>query len=265
MSKNLSCLIAVFFLLYVGCRSQTQEHFSGRLIDLTHVFDEDAVYWPTAEGFKLDVVFRGENPQGFHYEANNFSAAEHGGTHLDAPVHFFAGRHTADQVPLDRLIGPGIVVDVTEKCANNPDYQVEVSDLTDWEKTHRKTIDGTIVLLHTGFGKYWPDRARYMGTDERGADAVPKLHFPGLHPEAAKWLVANRTIKAIGFDTPSIDTGQSTHFESHVTLYEQNIPAFENVANLHLVPAKDFQVIALPMKIKGGSGAPLRIVAVVEE
>lgn len=102
-----------------------------------------------------------------------------------------------------------------------------------------------------------------MGTAEWGEAAVPKLHFPGLHPDAASWLVTNRSIKAIGLDTPSIDYGQSTAYGSHVALFEKNVPAFENVANLDELPAKDFTIIALPMKIKGGSGGPLRIVAVL--
>ncbi|MCM3900094.1 MAG: cyclase family protein, partial [Pyrinomonadaceae bacterium] len=103
----------------------------------------------------------------------------------------------------------------------------------------------------------------YLGTEERGAEAVAKLHFPGLHPDAARWLAANRSIKAIGLDTASIDFGQSTLFESHRILFDKNIPAFENVANLDRLPPKGFSVIALPMKIKGGSGGPLRIVAIL--
>ena len=120
-----------------------------------------------------------------------------------------------------------------------------------------------IVLLRTGFGKFWPDRKQYLGTDERGAGAVPKLHFPGLSPDAARWLTQNRSIKAIGLDTASIDYGQSTQFESHRTLFAANVPAFENLANLDQLPAKNFNIIALPMKIKGGSGGPLRVVAIV--
>src|SRR4029453_10409340 len=122
---------------------------------------------------------------------------------------------------------------------------------------------GSIILLKTGYGKLYPDRKKYLGTDERGAEAVAKLHFPGLDPAAAKWLAQNRSIKAIGLDTASIDRGQSTLFESHRTLFENNIPAFENVANLEQLPVKGFSVIALPMKIKGGSGGPLRIVAML--
>jgi kynurenine formamidase len=138
---------------------------------------------------------------------------------------------------------------------------VSVADFQNWERRNGRIAPGTIVFLRTGFGKRYPDRKSYLGTDERGADAVAKLHFPGLDPAAARWLTQNRSIKAIGLDTASIDYGQSTLFESHRILFEKNIPAFENVANLEQLPAKGFSVIALPMKIKGGSGGPLRIVA----
>jgi len=92
---------------------------------------------------------------------------------------------------------------------------------------------------------------------------VAKLHFPGLHPDAARWLAGERAIKAVGLDTPSIDHGQSTLFQAHVALFERGVPAFENVANLEQLPATGATVIALPMKIKGGSGGPLRIIAIV--
>ena len=203
------------------------------------------------------------NDKGYFYSAYRYSAAEHGGTHLDSPVHFAKGRHTVDQIPLQQLMGSAVVVDVTSQCASNPDYQVNVADFQNWERRNGRIALGTIVLLRTGFGKFYPDRKKYLGTEERGAGAVAKLHFPGLDPAAARWLTENRSIKAIGLDTPSIDYGQSTLFESHRILFEKNIPAFENVANLDQLPLKGFSVIALPMKIKGGSGGPLRIVALV--
>lgn len=152
---------------------------------------------------------------------------------------------------------------MTRQCEHDRDYRVTIDDFLDWERRQGKLPAGTIVLLRTGFGKYYPDRKRYLGTDERGQSAVPKLHFPGLHPDAARWLITNRSIKAIGLDTASIDFGQSTKFESHRILFDKNIPAFENVANLDKLPLRGFAVIALPMKIRGGSGGPLRIIAVL--
>ncbi len=258
----MKCLRLLLFLVF-AVHGTAQTLPKGRVVDLTYAFDSSTVYWPTAEGFKLETDFEGVTDKGYFYSAYRYSAAEHGGTHLDSPVHFAKGRHTADQIPLDQLIGAAVVVDVTKQCANNPDYLVSVADLQDWERKNGKLDTGVIVLLRTGFGKYYPDRKKYLGTDERGADAVAKLHFPGLDPEAAKWLTQNRSIKAIGLDTASIDRGQSTLFESHRILFDKNIPAFENVANLDQLPVKNFSVIALPMKIKGGSGGPLRIIAIL--
>ncbi|MGX7666540.1 cyclase family protein [Flavobacterium pedocola] len=262
------------FLLLVSCddkskssqepNTSTDTH-AGKLIDLSYDFSDETIYWVTAEEFKLDTVFNGDTPKGYYYSANNFSAAEHGGTHVDAPIHFSKTGQTVDEIPLEKLIGKAIKIDISAKALSNPDYLISVQDFLDWEKKEKTGIpNGSIVLLQTGFSKYYPDKVKYLGTGNRGDKAVKELHFPGLSPEAAKWLVEKRNINAIGIDTPSIDYGQSTYFESHVTLLSKNIPAFENLANLDQLPSKGFEIIALPMKIKGGSGAPLRIIAIVE-
>ena len=247
-----------------GISEETSVLSAGsEIIDLTYAYDTDTVYWPTASGFEMTSDFKGITPGGYYYEANTIRTAEHGGTHLDAPIHFAEGGQHADEIPLDHLIGPAVVIDVTAQAADDRDYRVSVKDFEDWEAAHGRLPEGVIVLLRTGFGKYWPDRKAYMGTEARGPEAVPLLHFPGLHPDAARWLVENRSIHAIGLDTPSIDYGQSTGFESHRILFARGIPAFENVAQMEQLPVRGFQVIALPMKIRGGSGGPLRIVAVV--
>jgi kynurenine formamidase len=233
----------------------------GTIVDLTHAFDADTIYWPTAEGFRLEQVAHGVTERGYFYAANQFCTAEHGGTHLDAPIHFYEGRHASEEIPIEQLIGRGVVVDVNENCATDPDYRVPVEDFETWEEEHGRLPEGAIVLLKTGWGDRWGDREAYLGTALTGPEAVPELHFPGLHPDAARWLVTERSIKAIGLDTPSIDYGQSVLFESHVALFEANVPAFENVAHLDRLPPKGFVVAALPMKIRGGTGGPLRIVA----
>lgn len=262
----MKCLHLLVFVLMLAVPVVAQKPGafpSGRVVDLTHAFDANSVYWPTAQPFKLETDSEGMTDKGYFYSAYRYSAAEHGGTHLDAPVHFAQGRYKVDDIPLQQLVGPGIVIDVTAQCATNPDYLVSVADFQNWERRNGRIRPGTIVLLRTGFGKYYPDRKKYLGTEERGDQAVAKLHFPGLDPAAARWLTQNRSIKSIGLDTASIDYGQSKLFESHRILFEKNIPAFENVANLEELPARGFTVIALPMKIKGGSGGPLRIVAIL--
>jgi kynurenine formamidase len=208
-------------------------------------------------------VSEGQTEGGYYYSAYNYRAAEHGGTHLDAPVHFAEGRRAADQIPLERLIGPAAVLDVSSKTAGDRDYQIAPDDVLAWEAEHGRIPAGAIVLFDTGSARFWPDRVKYMGTDERGAGAVAKLHFPGIHPDTARFLAEERAIGAVGLDTPSIDHGQSKDFLTHRVLGERDIPGFENVANLEGLPPTGATVVALPMKIQGGSGGPLRIVAFV--
>ncbi len=234
---------------------------TGSLVDLTHPFDAAAIYWPTVEGFVLETEFEGVTERGYYTESHRFRASEHGGTHVDAPIHFAEGRHTVDEIPLDRFLGPARVLDVSAAAATDADYEVTVEDLERFEAEHGRIPDGAVLLLRTGFSERWPDRATYLGTEERGPDAVAKLHFPGLHPDAARWLLRECDVAAVGIDTASIDHGQSTLFESHRILLEQNVPIFENVANLGELSATGAFVIALPMKIAGGSGGPLRIIA----
>ncbi len=260
----------LFLMVFLAaCQPSTHHQASefalpeGTVVDLSHPYDRDTVSWPTADGFELTVDVEGMTDKGYYYTANSFCTAEHGGTHIDAPIHFAQGRTTVDEIPLDQLMGGAVVIDVSDRCTENPDYQITTSDFEHWEAEHGPLPDGIIVLLRTGYGKFWPDRIRYMGTDQRSPEAVAKLHFPGLHPDAAHWLVANRSINAIGLDTPSIDFGQSTLFESHQVLFAADIPAFENLNNLRALPASGFVVIAMPMKIAGGSGGPLRIAAIV--
>lgn len=235
---------------------------AGRWVDLTHAFGPSTIYWPTdTAGFQLEELAYGPTEGGWFYASYAFSSAEHGGTHLDAPIHFAQGRLTADEIPLSGLMGPASVVDVSDRA--HPDYLVTVQDLEGWEADHGPLPDGGILLLRTGWGERWDDPAAYLGTDLEGPEAVAELHFPGLSPVAATWLADQRGIVAVGIDTPSIDYGQSQDFAAHVALYAENISGFENVANLHLLPEAGAYVVALPMKIEGGSGGPLRIVAFV--
>jgi len=233
---------------------------ADRLVDLTHAFDERTIYWPTARGFTLDTVSRGTSEGGFWYAANDFCAAEHGGTHLDAPFHFAQQGWTVEQIPLARLTGRAIVIDVRARADADPDTLVTVADVDAFERAHGKLQPGTIVLLRTGFGTRWGERVRYLGTDVPGD--VEGLSFPGLDPDAARRLV-ERGVGAVGIDTASIDRGRSTDFRAHQVLGAANVPVFENLARLDALPATGATFIGLPMKIGGGSGAPLRAIAVL--
>lgn len=229
------------------------------LVDLTHVFDEETIVWPTEKfGFRREGVSSGAGKD--HYATGRFSTPEHGGTHLDAPSHFAAGKHTADRVPLPRLMAQAVVIDIEAKAAANPDAQLEPADITAFEALHGPIPPGAFVLVRTGWSDRWPDRKRYLGDDRPGE--IDKLHFPGIAPDAAKLLV-DRDVGAVGIDTASIDHGPSKAFEAHRTFASADVPTFENVASLGMVPETGAVVIALPMKIGEGSGGPARIVAFV--
>lgn len=264
MKKTLFLLASC---IIIACQPSTKAEKAsfpdGTWIDLTYNFDEHTIFWPTGEPFRIDTVFAGTTDDGYHYEAYSFCLAEHGGTHLDAPVHFAKGKWSVEQIPLENCMGEAVVIDVSVKALPDHDYQISVEDVVNWEKTNASIPEGAMVLFRTGYGQFWPDKKSYMGTAERGAEAVPQLHFPGIHPDLARWLVDNRSIKAVGLDTPSIDYGQSKLFESHQILYAANILGFENLANLDQLPEKGSWLMALPMKIKGGSGGPLRVVAML--
>jgi kynurenine formamidase len=233
----------------------------GRLVDLTHPFDAQTLYWPTSpSGFVLENLHHGLTPKGFFYAANRFSAPEHGGTHLDAPIHFAEGHPGADALPLERLIAPAVVIDIRAAAAKNVDALLGASDLRAFEAAHGAIAAGTIVLVRTGWADRWPDRRSYFG-DEHPGDAA-HLHFPGVDEAAARLLVERR-VAAGGIDTPSIVYGPSQDFVAHRVLLGADVAVFENVASMSDLPARGAIVIALPMKIRGGSGAPLRIVAVV--
>src|SRR6186713_1553634 len=192
--RLISCLGIVAALIAGGCSStsspQPATFPAGEIVDLSHTYDAEAIFWPTAEGFRLEKVSDGITPGGYYYAANNFFAAEHGGTHIDAPLHFAKGHQSVDQIPLDRLIAPAVVIDVVSASEKQVDYLVTAEDLQRWERTHGQIPASAILLIRTGFSKRWPDAVRYLGTAERGADAATKLHFPGLHPDAARWLAA---------------------------------------------------------------------------
>jgi len=236
--------------------------FEGReIVDMSYSYSSNTIHWPTEKSFLLEKGFHGFTSHGYYYSSNSFTTAEHAGTHVDAPIHFHENGKTIDEIELQELMGPLVVIDVTEKSQIDRDYRVNSEDFLNFEEKYGKIPDASIILLETGFGKFWPDAEKYLGTNKVGEEALPDLHFPGLHQEGAQWLVDNRNIKSIGIDTSSIDYGQSSLFESHVILCGNNIKIFENVANVDKVPVVNAYIVALPMKIEGGTGSPCRIMA----
>lgn len=242
--------------------AQTIDLSGYRMVDLTHALNARTVFWPTSEsGFELRRLAFGPTPAGYFYAANAFAMPEHGGTHLDAPIHFAEGGVTADKIPLDRLVLPAVVIDVSAQAANDPDYRLTPDDVLGFEQRHGSIPAGSAVLLRTGWDQRWPDRKSYLGDDTPG-DAS-RLHFPSFGVEAAKLLVEKRRVGALGVDVASIDYGQSKDFMVHRIAGARGVPGFENLRDLGALPPTGALLLALPIKIEGGSGGPLRAVALV--
>lgn len=235
----------------------------ARIVDLSHAFGEDTLYWPTdTRGFRLEKLASGTTEAGFYYSANALCTAEHGGTHLDAPIHFNEEGQAVDEVPLDNLVGPGVVVDVTAETAEDSDYRLTRTAIGRHEAEHGVIPQGAIVLLRTGWSTRWPDARAYLGDDTPG-DAS-QLSFPGYGEEAATFLIEERDVRVLGIDTASIDYGRSRDFMVHRIAAAQDVVGLENLANLGELPETGFTLIALPMKIAGGSGGPVRVIAIFE-
>lgn len=235
-----------------------EEH---KIVDLTHALDESTIAWPTTRPFHREQTAWGVTSAGYWYASGDVVTSEHAGTHIDAPIHFAQGQTSVDDIALDRLIGPAVVVDVRVACAQQSDYRLTVEDLRSWELQYGRIPDGAIVLMHTGWDRFWPDANKYLGS------ATPldttTLHFPGFSLEAAEFLVRERRVDGIGIDTASIDHGQSREFTVHQAINGAGKYGLENIAYLDRLPASGATLIALPMKIKGGSGGPVRIVAIL--
>ena len=255
VKANVGRFILYSFLL---CTPFSMLQAKPDMLDLTYSYDKKTIYWPTEKGFDLKKVFYGKTPGGYFYSAYKFCAPEHGGTHMDAPRHFSASGYTVDKIPVFQLEGNAVVIRVDDKARNQQDYAITVEDIQHFEKQHHALGKNDIVLFYTGWGKYWGNKKRYLGSDKEGD--VKNLHFPGISKEAAEYLVL-RKVKGVGLDTASLDPGSSTTFWAHRVLLGANIYGLENVANLQLLPLTGSKLIVAPMKIKGGSGGPTRIFA----
>jgi kynurenine formamidase len=235
-----------------------------RLVDLTHTFDEETLYWPNAPyTFRLERLAFGETEGGYFYSANAFCSPEHGGTHLDAPIHFGEGGETAALIPLRKLVAPAVVIDISSQAEADRDHRLTREEVLDFEKRHGRIEPGTIVLLRTGWYSRWPDAKRYLGDDTPGETS--NLHFPSFGAEAARLLIEERKIALLGADVASIDYGPSREFPVHRIAAAAGVPGLENLANLEELPPRGALVFALPMKIANGSGGPARVIALVPE
>lgn len=195
------------------------------------------------------------------YQAEEIAAGTHGGTHLDSPCHFAFGRWCVSDIPIERLVAPAAVVDISHHVGEDPSVHLSLDHLTEWEKMHGQVPDGSILLVRTGWSRFWPDKFTYSGTTERNVDL---LKFPSIKPEVAEWLASNRNIVGIGIDVMSIDKPIGMK-EVHRTLMDKNVYGLENVNMIEPMPPTGVKLYVMPMKLRSASGAPCRILAEVPE
>ena len=257
LTKTVVLIIGFAMLPAVGVHG-LETH---KLVDLTHALDEFTIAWPTTRPFHREQTAWGITSGGYWYASGDVGTSEHAGTHIDAPVHFAQGQVSVDDIAIDRLIGPAVVIDSRAACAQQSDYLLSVEDVRSWESQYGQIPDGAIVIMHTGWARFWPDVHMYLGSTT--PSDVTTLHFPGFSQEAAEFLVRERRINGVGIDTASIDRGQSRDFPVHRVINGAGKYGLENIATLDRLPPSGATLIALPMKIRGGSGGPVRIVAVL--
>lgn len=266
-AATLIWVIIIFIFISAACRerraSEEATKSEEQILDMTYPYDENTIYWPTAKPFELIKLNWGITEGGYWYASNEYSAAEHGGTHADAPIHFAEGGRTIDQVPLEEWIGPAVKIDVTKKCAENRDYLLGQEDISEWETQYGQIPDKAWVIMYTGIDtQYYPDKKKVLGTDKSGEEALPELSFPGFSVESIEYLTTQRNITGIAIDTPSIDYGKSQNFMVHQKLFAADKLALENIANLDKLPATGAVLYVMPMLIKDGTGSPARVFAI---
>jgi kynurenine formamidase len=231
---------------------------SARLVDLTHPFALGIPYWPgqLQEPFSHTVKEVRQRVWG-----GCFTMAEHMGTHIDAPRHFVADGRATDELRLDEMISLGVVIDISEKAERDPDYSLTVDDILHWERRFGQIQPGTTVLLYSGWGRKWSEADAYLNKDAEGV-----LHFPGFSGEAARFLLEDRRVRVLGLDTLSADNMVQTMAEDspvHRLVHEADGWILENLARLDQLPVRDFVLVVASILIKGGTGAPARVFALV--
>lgn len=230
-----------------------------QVIDLTHEQGPSTIYWPGNPEYNFTIISRGLSNGGYWYESNKFQTAEHGGTHVDAPAHFAEGAQRQNEVSIQNLVGPGVIINVTNEAEENPDYRVTVDDVRRWEFRHSRIPDGAVVIMNSGWHKKYPNKTLVFGS--QSPDEPSTFHFPGWHEDTANWLLKNRNIHVLGVDTPSTDYGRSTTFRVHVIIGSKNITGAENVANLDAISENGCIIYVSAIKLHDGSGSPARIFA----
>lgn len=250
---SITAAILVWSPLPAGAETLSQELQASQAVDLTHPMHDEMSFWPGGVPFKKEVLV--DYDQG--YLLHKFEMGENTGTHVDAPAHFIEGNRAIDELPLSELIVPAVVIDVQDKVASNPAYELTAEDVLGWESEHGEVPAGALVILNTGWHKRFDEPERYVNMDD---DEV--MQFPGYGPDSAELLV-ERDVAGIGIDTLSIDHGPSKSFAAHVVMLEAGKYQIENLANLDALPATGATVMVGVLPVQGGSQAQARVVALM--
>jgi kynurenine formamidase len=229
-------------------------HRFSTAVDLTHTMSPD---FPTFFGEPGIALEKKSDFKKDGYNLNWWRVIEHAGTHIDAPLHFSANGPSVEAIAPEALVVPLAVVDVSGKARQSPDYLMARDDLAAWETAHGRLPDGCCVAMRTGWDKLVND-ARFTGRDIGGT-----YHFPGVDPEAAQWLIAERHVAGLAVDTLSLDNGPSKDFKTHYLWLPSGRWGLENVANLDQVPAAGATLVVGAPKVKGATGGLTRLFALV--
>ena len=243
---------------------------AGRLtvVDLTQPLGPDTPViglppqFGNSPGVSVELISRFDD-KGPAWYWNVIRMGEHTGTHFDAPVHWITGKdlaeNTCDTIPARRFVGPACVIDVTAEVAKNPDFLLMPDGVTAWEGRHGRIPKGAWVLLRTG----WSNRADAASFLNVHADGP---HSPGFHKSTSELLARDRDVLGVGVETVGTDAGQAGMFDppfpNHATMHGAGKFGLASLRNLDQLPATGAIVIAAPLKLVGGSGSPLRVLAI---
>ena len=223
------------------------------MVDLTHVVSPA---FPVYPGTGQMVIESARTIANDGYYSNKLTFNEHTGTHVDAPAHFVADGLTAELIPIERLIAPLAVIDISSRAASDPDAQLTPDDILAWESANGALPSGAFVAMYSGWETRLPDAEAFINVDSDGVQ-----HYPGIHPDAAMLLVDERDIVGVGVDTLSQDFGASVDFATHVTILGAGKYGVEGIANLGSLPPSGATVIIGGPKHVAASGGPSRLFA----
>lgn len=226
-----------------------------KIIDLTHNIDPNIPLWPGDPPVEIEVIADFSTSG---YYLRRFSMGEHSGTHLNAPKSFYEDGIGIDEYSPESCILPAVVIDIREKTTLNPDSILTLNDIEAWEKQHQIIPENSMVLLYTGWQEKWPDPVAFLNVDQQG-----KLHFPGFGREATQFLIEQRNIKGVGIDTHGVDPGFDDSFITNKLILKNNGFVLENLTHLDQLPTTEITLILGIIRLKGGSGSPVSVLALI--